>query len=138
MRYYSLIYFFSLLKRESRGYITTLNKKNWAPGLGLPLGDIYTLFSASCCMGTWKIWKELSGICMQYVRVVWQSMEFEFLCSIIHRWSTEFGASESGSPEIHDMLAEYIYSQSPEMVGLYIYIGDNIYFTLNYFHWRWI
>lgn len=73
---------------------------------------------------------------MQYVRVVWQSMEFEFLCSIIHRWSTEFGASESGSPEIHDMLAEYIYSQSPEMVGLYIYIGDNIYFTLNYFHWR--
>ncbi|KAM7494997.1 hypothetical protein LguiB_029606 [Lonicera macranthoides] len=31
------------------------------------------------------------------------------------KWSTEFGATESGSPEIHDMLAEYIYSQSPEM-----------------------
>ncbi|WOG88055.1 hypothetical protein DCAR_0207288 [Daucus carota subsp. sativus] len=31
------------------------------------------------------------------------------------RWSTEFGAQRNGSPEIHDMLAEYIYSESPEV-----------------------
>ncbi|XP_068642538.1 protein GET4-like isoform X2 [Aristolochia californica] len=31
------------------------------------------------------------------------------------RWSAEFGAPQNGSPELHDMLAEYIYSESPEM-----------------------
>ncbi|XP_068668796.1 protein GET4-like isoform X4 [Aristolochia californica] len=31
------------------------------------------------------------------------------------RWSAEFGAPQTGSPELHDMLAEYIYSESPEM-----------------------
>ncbi|KAJ4845886.1 hypothetical protein Tsubulata_026852 [Turnera subulata] len=30
------------------------------------------------------------------------------------RWSTEFGADRSGSPELHVMLAEYIYAESPE------------------------
>ncbi|KAF2948566.1 hypothetical protein DAI22_01g045200 [Oryza sativa Japonica Group] len=30
------------------------------------------------------------------------------------RWSAEVGASRSGSPELHVMLAEYIYSESPE------------------------
>lgn len=33
------------------------------------------------------------------------------------RWSAEFGAHRIGSPELHDMLAEYIYSESPEAVG---------------------
>ncbi|XP_058111285.1 protein GET4 [Magnolia sinica] len=31
------------------------------------------------------------------------------------RWSAEFGASRNGSPELHDMLAEYFYTESPEM-----------------------
>ncbi|KAK3004457.1 hypothetical protein RJ639_019810 [Escallonia herrerae] len=31
------------------------------------------------------------------------------------KWSAEFGAHKSGSPEIHDMLAEYIYLESPEV-----------------------
>ncbi|KAK6150769.1 hypothetical protein DH2020_015701 [Rehmannia glutinosa] len=31
------------------------------------------------------------------------------------KWSTEFGAHRKGSPEIHDMLADYIYSESPEL-----------------------
>ncbi|XP_062193532.1 protein GET4-like isoform X2 [Phragmites australis] len=30
------------------------------------------------------------------------------------RWSAEFGASRNGSPELHVMLAEYVYSESPE------------------------
>lgn len=34
------------------------------------------------------------------------------------RWSMEFGAHRNGSPEIHDMLAEYTYSESPEVVSL--------------------
>lgn len=34
------------------------------------------------------------------------------------RWSAEFGSHRQGSPEIHDMLAEYLYSESPELVGL--------------------
>lgn len=31
------------------------------------------------------------------------------------RWSAEFGAPRNGSPELHIMLAEYIYSESPEV-----------------------
>ncbi|XP_059628257.1 protein GET4 [Cornus florida] len=31
------------------------------------------------------------------------------------KWSSEFGAPRSGSPELHNMLAEYIYSESPEV-----------------------
>ncbi|KAM6582664.1 hypothetical protein CsatB_009666 [Cannabis sativa] len=31
------------------------------------------------------------------------------------RWSAEFGAPRNGSPELHVMLAEYIYSESPEV-----------------------
>ncbi|KAK0591753.1 hypothetical protein LWI29_007403 [Acer saccharum] len=31
------------------------------------------------------------------------------------RWSVEFGAPRLGSPEIHVMLAEYLYSESPEL-----------------------
>lgn len=31
------------------------------------------------------------------------------------RWSAEFGANSYGSPELHVMLAEYIYSESPEV-----------------------
>ncbi|KAH7677717.1 Golgi to ER traffic protein 4 [Dioscorea alata] len=31
------------------------------------------------------------------------------------KWSMEFGSGRSGCPELHDMLAEYIYSESPEL-----------------------
>ncbi|KAK4580881.1 hypothetical protein RGQ29_024506 [Quercus rubra] len=31
------------------------------------------------------------------------------------KWSVEFGAHKSGSPELHVMLAEYIYSESSEV-----------------------
>ncbi|KAK4489247.1 hypothetical protein RD792_005044 [Penstemon davidsonii] len=31
------------------------------------------------------------------------------------KWSIEFGAHRNGSPELHDMLADYIYSESPEL-----------------------
>ncbi|XP_074573064.1 protein GET4 [Curcuma longa] len=31
------------------------------------------------------------------------------------KWSIEFGAPKNGSPQLHDMLAEYLYSESPEM-----------------------
>lgn len=32
------------------------------------------------------------------------------------RWSAEAGAPKTGSPQIHVMLAEYTYSESPELV----------------------
>ncbi|XP_042004939.1 protein GET4-like isoform X1 [Salvia splendens] len=31
------------------------------------------------------------------------------------KWSTEFGGPRNGSPEIHDMLADYLYTESPEL-----------------------
>uniref|UniRef100_A0A5B6Z0W7 Golgi to ER traffic protein 4 n=1 Tax=Davidia involucrata TaxID=16924 RepID=A0A5B6Z0W7_DAVIN len=31
------------------------------------------------------------------------------------KWSAEFGAPRYGSPELHEMLAEYIFSESPEV-----------------------
>ncbi|KAF9591912.1 hypothetical protein IFM89_010270 [Coptis chinensis] len=31
------------------------------------------------------------------------------------RWSAQFGGPKDGSPELHTMLAEYIYSESPEL-----------------------
>lgn len=31
------------------------------------------------------------------------------------RWSAEFGAHKNGSPELHAMLAEYMFSESPEL-----------------------
>lgn len=48
------------------------------------------------------------------------SMENAFLNIhlMFFRWSVEFGACRNGSPELHVMLAEYIYSESPEVVGL--------------------
>jgi hypothetical protein len=47
--------------------------------------------------------------------------------SIIYllRWSAEFGTSKNGSPELHVMLAEYIYSESPETVTCYSLLADN-------------
>lgn len=36
----------------------------------------------------------------------------------LSRWSAEFGAPRNGSPELNVMLAEYIYSESPEVVGV--------------------
>ncbi|OIW06556.1 hypothetical protein TanjilG_03950 [Lupinus angustifolius] len=39
---------------------------------------------------------------------------YSFLKAAI-KWSSEFGASSTGSPELHIMLAEYIYSESPEV-----------------------
>ncbi|KAF8402572.1 hypothetical protein HHK36_010658 [Tetracentron sinense] len=45
------------------------------------------------------------------------------------RWSAEFGAHRNGSPELHDMLAEYIYSESPELemakVSFHFVRGNN-------------
>jgi hypothetical protein len=40
------------------------------------------------------------------------------LSYFVFRWSAEFGAHRNGSPELHVMLAEYVYSESPELVGL--------------------
>ncbi|URE35808.1 hypothetical protein MUK42_06716 [Musa troglodytarum] len=31
------------------------------------------------------------------------------------KWSSEFGAPKTGSPQLHNMLAEYLYSESPEV-----------------------
>lgn len=36
--------------------------------------------------------------------------------AMLCRWSAEFGAHRYGSPELHDMLADYMYSESPEVV----------------------
>ncbi|KAL6847980.1 hypothetical protein ACP4OV_022108 [Aristida adscensionis] len=41
------------------------------------------------------------------------------------RWSAEFGTSKNGSPELHVMLAEYMYSESPETVSCYNSLADN-------------
>ncbi|XP_008459732.1 protein GET4 [Cucumis melo] len=45
------------------------------------------------------------------------------------KWSMEFGSQRSGSPEIHIMLATYIYSESPEVdmtrVSYHFVRGDN-------------
>jgi hypothetical protein len=43
---------------------------------------------------------------------------------IFLRWSAEFGTSRNGSPELHVMLAEYIYSESPETVTCYNSLAD--------------
>ncbi|KAG6503232.1 hypothetical protein ZIOFF_035543 [Zingiber officinale] len=40
----------------------------------------------------------------------WESCRYEQL-----EWSIEFRAPQNGSPQLHDMLAEYLYSESPEM-----------------------
>ncbi|KAE9467137.1 hypothetical protein C3L33_00956, partial [Rhododendron williamsianum] len=40
------------------------------------------------------------------------------------KWSAEVGAHRNGSPELHDMLAEYIYSESPEAVDFAKGFGD--------------
>ncbi|RVW22421.1 hypothetical protein CK203_111201 [Vitis vinifera] len=44
-------------------------------------------------------------------------------------WSAEFGFHRQGSPEIHDMLAEYLYSESPELdmsrISLHFVRGNN-------------
>ncbi|KAG0462983.1 hypothetical protein HPP92_021459 [Vanilla planifolia] len=52
-----------------------------------------------------------------------------FLKSAI-RWSAEFGASKSGCSELHYMLAEYIYSESPELdmakVTVHFVRGNNL------------
>lgn len=42
---------------------------------------------------------------------------FTVTVSLFVRWSMEFGAPKTGSPELHVMLAEYMYSESPEMVS---------------------
>ena len=42
----------------------------------------------------------------------------------IIRWSAEFGASRNGCPEMHVMLAEYIYSESPETVTCHNSLAD--------------
>lgn len=42
-----------------------------------------------------------------------------FLACFLSRWSAQFGSHKSGAPEIHAMLAEYIFSESPEVVGLF-------------------
>lgn len=46
--------------------------------------------------------------------------------AIMFRWSAEFGVNSYGSPELHVMLAEYIYSESPEVVcfsnWLWVYV----------------
>ncbi|KAG4202535.1 hypothetical protein ERO13_A05G344400v2 [Gossypium hirsutum] len=39
---------------------------------------------------------------------------YSFLKAAI-KWSAEFGADKNGDPQLHTMLAEYIYSESPEM-----------------------
>ncbi|KAF3433857.1 hypothetical protein FNV43_RR24960 [Rhamnella rubrinervis] len=45
------------------------------------------------------------------------------------KWSAEFGAPKNGSPELNVMLAEYIYSESPEVdiarVSYYFVRGNN-------------
>uniref|UniRef100_A0A5B6Z3N5 Golgi to ER traffic protein 4 n=1 Tax=Davidia involucrata TaxID=16924 RepID=A0A5B6Z3N5_DAVIN len=45
------------------------------------------------------------------------------------KWSAEFGAPRNGSPELNDMLAEYIYSESPEVdmtrVSFYFVRGEH-------------
>ena len=58
------------------------------------------------------------------------SLEFDrpivFSC---RRWSSETGPRKIGSAELHDMLAEYIYSESPEPVHLlYIFAGHKLIF----------
>lgn len=42
------------------------------------------------------------------------------LTAIVCRWSAEFGAKNYGSPDLHIMLAEYIYYESPEVVCIRI------------------
>ncbi|XP_048134889.1 protein GET4 isoform X2 [Rhodamnia argentea] len=45
------------------------------------------------------------------------------------KWSSQFGPHRAGSPELHSMLAEYIYSESPEVdmakVSFHFVRGNN-------------
>lgn len=45
-------------------------------------------------------------------------MALLFFLLLVSRWSSQFGPHRAGSPELHSMLAEYIYSESPEVVCL--------------------
>ncbi|KAF5186291.1 golgi-to-ER traffic-like protein [Thalictrum thalictroides] len=50
-------------------------------------------------------------------------------CDSPFRWSAEFGGLRNGSPELHNLIAEYIYSESPELdmarVSAYFVRGDD-------------
>ncbi|PPS20025.1 hypothetical protein GOBAR_AA00540 [Gossypium barbadense] len=54
---------------------------------------------------------------------------YSFLKAAI-KWSAEFGADKNGDPQLHTMLAEYIYSESPEMdmakVSYHFVRGNNL------------
>ncbi|KAG8372810.1 hypothetical protein BUALT_Bualt12G0105800 [Buddleja alternifolia] len=50
----------------------------------------------------------------EYLRRKWLTTRL-FLERRSVSWSIEFGAHRNGSPEIHDMIADYIYSESPEV-----------------------
>ena len=52
------------------------------------------------------------------IRFYWLPCAECFFFFSFLRWSAEFGAPKSGSPELHAMLAEYMYSESPEVVGV--------------------
>lgn len=59
-------------------------------------------------------------VCVCFLYIVLTSMKCSHLYIILlfFRWSAEFGAPRTGSPELHVMIAEYLYSESPELVGL--------------------
>ncbi|XWS75104.1 hypothetical protein CRYUN_Cryun01aG0056300 [Craigia yunnanensis] len=46
------------------------------------------------------------------------------------KWSAEFGAHRNGDPQLHVMLAEYIYSESPELLALVMYLDLEIFSNL--------
>ncbi|TYH19833.1 hypothetical protein ES288_A05G383200v1 [Gossypium darwinii] len=54
---------------------------------------------------------------------------YSFLKAAI-KWSAEFGADKNGDPQLHTMLAEYLYSESPEMdmakVSYHFVRGNNL------------
>lgn len=70
----------------------------------------------------WHVWFYfVSAVCEKTLGfVLYWNLNF-WLFSFVSRWSADSGPRKIGSPELHDMLAEYIYSESPEAVILYNY-----------------
>ncbi|XP_073042978.1 LOW QUALITY PROTEIN: protein GET4-like [Primulina eburnea] len=57
---------------------------------------------------------EALGAAKIRVEVLRNFLFFPFFKAAI-KWSIEFGAHRNGSPELYDMLADYLYSESPEL-----------------------
>lgn len=87
------------------------------------------LYRTYTCTHTLNIYIYISFEC---------SFVFLIVSYLLLRWSMEFGSGRSGCPELHDMFAEYIYSESPELVCLLLlpFAADPFHYPIHNFPFR--